>query len=102
MSDWSSSWSRYGSSPDPGLERRGQLRGGGLDGRRIDVGAIAWVAAYAAAPAPVRCPKTSRSESELPPSRFAPCIPPATSPAANRPDRVVAPVSASTRIPPMM
>ena len=40
------------------------------------------VAACAAAAAPVRCPNTSRSDRELPPRRFAPCIPPATSPAA--------------------
>ena len=32
-----------------------------------------------------RWPKTSRSDSELPPSRFAPCSPAATSPAAYRP-----------------
>ena len=51
---------------------------------------------------PARRPKTSRSESELPPSRFAPCSPAATSPAANRPGTVVAVVSASTRTPPIM
>ena len=52
-------------------------------GRRTASPAVA--AAWAAAPAPVRAPNTSRSDSELPPSRFAPCIPPATSPAAYRP-----------------
>ena len=34
---------------------------------------------------PARSPNTSRSDSELPPSRFDPCMPPETSPAANRP-----------------
>ena len=46
----------------------------------------AWNAlAYSAASRPARRPKTSRSESELPPRRLAPCRPAATSPAANRP-----------------
>ena len=51
---------------------------------------------------PARRPKTSRSDSELPPSRLAPCMPPATSPAANSPGTVAASVSASTRTPPIM
>ena len=51
---------------------------------------------------PGRRPKTSRSDSELPPSRFAPCMPPAHSPAAKRPGTVDAAVSASTRTPPIM
>ena len=58
--------------------------------------------AYSAAPRPARRPKTRRSDSELPPSRLAPCMPPAHSPAAKRPGTVAAPVSASTRTPPMM
>src|SRR5437867_1890136 len=37
---------------------------------------------YWAAASPARRPKTRRSESELPPRRFAPCMPAATSPAA--------------------
>ena len=54
-------------------------------------------------PAPARWPNTSRSDSELPPSRFAPCIPPAHLARGEQPrDAVVAPVSASTRMPPMM
>ena len=59
------------------------------------------VAAYAAALSPVRLPNTSRSESEFPPSRLAPFIPPEHSPAANSPSTVLLPVSASTRMPPM-
>src|SRR6266481_5107171 len=58
--------------------------------------------AYAAAPSPARRPNTSRSLSELPPRRFAPWSPPATSPAAKRPGMVAASVSASTRTPPIM
>ena len=54
-------------------------------------GSASVAAACAAAAAPVRAPNTSRSDSELPPSRLAPCIPPATSPAAYRPATVVAP-----------
>ena len=41
-----------------------------------------------AAYSPARLPKTSRSDSELPPSRLAPCSPAAHSPAANRPGHV--------------
>ena len=51
---------------------------------------------------PARRPKTRRSDSELPPSRLAPCMPPGHSPAAKSPGTVVASVSASTRIPPMV
>ena len=54
-----------------------------------------------AAYSPARLPNTSRSDKELPPRRLAPCIPPATSPAANRPGTVVAWLSASTSTPPM-
>src|SRR5438552_6552293 len=51
--------------------------------------------ARSAAASPARRPKTSRSESELPPSRFAPWSPAATSPAAYRPGTLVSAVSAS-------
>ena len=47
-------------------------------------------------------PNTSRSESEFPPSRLAPCSPAATSPAANRPGTVDICESPSTRTPPIM
>src|SRR6185503_19552433 len=50
---------------------------------------------------PARRPNTSRSLSELPPSRLAPCMPPPTSPAAYRPGTVDSWVSASTLTPPM-
>ena len=56
---------------------------------------------YSAAPSPERRPNTSRSDSELPPSRFEPCMPPDTSPAANRPGTEAAPVSGSTSTPPI-
>ena len=57
---------------------------------------------YSAAPIPARRPNTSRSESELPPRRFDPCIPPATSPAANSPGTpTAAAVSGSTSTPPI-
>ena len=49
-----------------------------------------------AACSPARLPKTSRSDSELPPSRLAPLMPAAHSPAANRPGIVDICVSAST------
>ena len=59
-------------------------------------------AAYSAACSPARRPNTSRSERELPPSRLEPCIPPATSPAANRPGTPrAAAVSDSTAMPPI-
>ena len=52
-------------------------------------------------PTPARRPNTSRSDSELPPSRLDPCMPPATSPAANRPGMRAASVSGSTSTPPI-
>ncbi len=58
--------------------------------------------AYFAAYSPARFPKTRRSESELPPRRFAPWRPAAHSPAAKRPGVVVICVSASTLTPPIM
>src|SRR6266849_9488595 len=58
--------------------------------------------ANCAACAPARCPNTSRSDSEFPPRRFAPCRPAAHSPAANSPGTVDICDSASTRTPPMM
>ena len=58
--------------------------------------------AKSAAPMPARRPKTMRSESELPPRRLAPCMPPDTSPMAKSPGTVAACVSASTRTPPIM
>src|SRR6266513_931445 len=51
---------------------------------------------------PARLPNTSRSDRELPPSRLEPCIPPDTSPAANRPGTAAAAVSGSTSTPPLL
>ena len=56
---------------------------------------------YAAAPSPARQPKTRRSDREFPPSRFEPCMPPATSPAAYSPVTMLSSVSASTSTPPI-
>jgi hypothetical protein len=56
---------------------------------------------YSAAPLPARRPNTIRSDSELPPSRLEPCIPPATSPAANSPGTFDIAVSGSTSTPPI-
>ena len=56
---------------------------------------------YSAAPSPARRPNTSRSDSELPPSRLDPCMPPEHSPAANRPATLAAAVSGSTSMPPI-
>ena len=61
-----------------------------------------FVRANFAAYSPARLPNTSRSDSELPPSRFAPCSPAAHSPHANRPGTVDICVSPSTRMPPIM
>ena len=55
-----------------------------------------------AACSPARLPKTTRSDSELPPSRFAPCRPAAASPAAKSPGTVDICESPSTRIPPIV
>ena len=64
---------------------------------------VPWPFSFAkiAAYSPARLPKTIRSESELPPRRFAPLIPAAHSPAANSPGTVDSCVSAFTRIPPI-
>ncbi len=58
--------------------------------------------AYCAAYSPARLPKTTMSESELPPRRLAPLMPEAHSPAANSPSMVDIWESASTCTPPMM
>ena len=58
-------------------------------------------AAYADAASPARLPKTSRSPSELPPSRLEPCMPPEHSPTAYRPVTALSWVSASTSTPPI-
>lgn len=59
-------------------------------------------AAWSAACQPARRPNTSRSDRELPPSRLEPCMPPATSPAANSPGTPrAAAVSESTATPPI-
>ena len=55
-----------------------------------------------AANSPARLPKTSKSDSELPPSRLAPLMPTAHSPQANSPGTRDICVSGSTRTPPMM
>ena len=65
------------------------------------LGRLVSASTYAAACSPARLPKTSRSESELPPRRFEPCIPPATSPAAYRPLTEDCAVSGSTSTPPI-
>jgi hypothetical protein len=92
MTVWRSCWTAYGFSPPS--RSNGRQRGcrrlgdGPLVERR---GGDLLRAARAAAPA--RRPNTSRSDSELPPSRFEPCIPPATSPAAYSPGTTAAAVS---------
>ena len=67
----------------------------------VIAGLVPMASTYCAAPSPHRLPNTSRSDSELPPSRLLPCIPPEHSPAANRPGTVDMPVSGSTSIPPI-
>ena len=56
---------------------------------------------YDAADSPARLPNTIRSDSELPPNRFEPCIPPEHSPTAYRPLMPDSSVSGSTSTPPM-
>jgi hypothetical protein len=62
----------------------------------------AFAFAKAAAYSPARFPNTTMSERELPPSRLAPLIPEAHSPAAKSPGTFDIWVSPSTRMPPMM
>ena len=63
--------------------------------------AMAALDANRAACSPASFPNTRRSESEFPPSLFAPCNPAADSPAANNPGIVDICVSPSTRMPPI-
>src|SRR5207249_3327011 len=56
-------------------------------------------AAFSAAAAPARRPKTVHSSSELPIIRFRPWVPPAISPQAKRPGTVVSERSSMTRPP---
>ncbi len=81
-------------------ERR-QRRGLRLAQRRLGQRGAGLRAACSAEAVPARLPKTSRSDSELPPSRLEPCIPPATSPAANSPATFAPAVSGSTSTPPI-
>ena len=83
------------------FKRRQRLALGLLDLRGIDRRRRRLASRTRAAASPARRPNTSKSESELPPSRFAPCKPPAASPAANSPGTEVCAVSASTRMPPI-
>ena len=71
----------------PDLERRQRALLGRLQRpRRTRAGrASPRPAAYAAAASPARRPNTSRSDSELPPSRLEPCMPPEHSPTAYSP-----------------
>ena len=57
--------------------------------------------AYADAASPASLPNTSRSPSELPPSRLEPCMPPEHSPTAYSPVTALSWLSASTSTPPM-
>ena len=73
---------------------------GVLDLLPVDAGGTVFPRANAAAYSPARLPKTSRSDSELPPRRLAPCRPDAHSPAANNPGTLLICESASTSMPP--
>ena len=83
------------------FKRREHLALGRFDLRRVERRRREFSSHPAAAANPARRPNTSKSESELPPRRFAPCNPPAASPAAKSPGTDACPVSASTRIPPI-
>ena len=99
---WISWWTVYGFSPpsrSSGARISPRAASSSASGA---VGRAVIPFRYPAAPAPARRPKTSRSDSELPPSRFEPCMPPDTSPAANRPGTPgTAAVSGSTSTPPI-
>ena len=55
---------------------------------------------YSTIVSPARAPKTMESATPLPPRRFAPWTPPASSPAANRPSMFVRQLTSIT-MPPM-
>ena len=83
------------------LERLERLRGGFFDLRIVDTGrrnfpSRIWRRIHRRA-----CRRPCRSESELPPRRFAPWRPAAHSPAAKRPGTLDIWVSPLTRTPPM-
>jgi hypothetical protein len=77
-----------------------EVRGGVLDGLgeiggRDRAHAFAFVAAFD----PALRPNTTHSRSELPIMRFRPCVPPAISPHAKTPSRVVSALVSITRPP---
>ena len=80
-----SCWMLYGFSRPSRLERLERAPRRLFDLRRDRSRPRAFSCANCAAYSPARLPKTSRSDSEFPPSRLAPLIPAAHSPAANRP-----------------
>ena len=98
---WSSSWIANGFSPSSRSNGSSASFAYVVDLRARRSASRSCAFAYSAAWRPAMRPKTRRSESELPPRRFAPCMPPAHSPAAKRPGTRVSCVSASTRMPPI-
>src|ERR687898_2397694 len=99
----SSCWIRYGLSPSSFFSSGSSTRPISCSTSPSSISAECTLSSrYAAAPSPALRPKTSRSESELPPRRFAPCSPPATSPAAKRPGTLEAAVSGWILIPPIV
>ena len=72
----------------PGLYAVGEVSGGMHGSNRLrgnslsDLLVFGMRSGVAAADSPARRPKTSRSDSELPPSRLDPCMPPEHSPTA--------------------
>ena len=99
-----SCWTAYGSLASPSAARtaRAPAAAAASTCAVVDPAGRVRRARSCAACSPARLPNTSRSESELPPSRLAPLMPAAHSPAANRPGTVDICVSASTRTPPIM
>ena len=79
-------WTWYGPSPPfRALERLERARAPPRRPARRRSAPRVCSCAYFAANSPARLPNTSRSDSELPPSRLAPLMPAAHSPAANSP-----------------
>ena len=97
----SSPWMAYGLSPSARSSGSSATAAADVRAASGTAGRAGRADTYSAAPSPDRRPKTIRSDSELPPSRLDPCMPPDTSPTANRPGTEAAPVSGSTSTPPI-
>src|SRR5256885_7612529 len=83
MTCWRSCQTSYGFSPPSRVSGASAVSTAASTESAGTAGRSASRSTYKAAYSPARLPNTSRSDSEVPPSRLDPCTPPETPPAAN-------------------